>query len=90
MKIDEQLKLFNDELVRLKKLIPGLLCSPVYMSRNQPNLFVGYVDDSMAQFAVVWAKENPKVLARHILIEHEELVHRLNRNIKALKETVDE
>ncbi|KKL96497.1 hypothetical protein LCGC14_1843960, partial [marine sediment metagenome] len=90
MNLNERTEEFNKELERLRGLIPGLQCSNLMTCQGQFPVLIGYVDDGSSAFAVECSKEKPQILASRILIKHEELVHRLNRNIKALKEIVDE
>ena len=88
MKIDEQMKLFNAELDKVKKLIPNINCSQVYTCRTMPLSLVYYIEID-EQF-MGYYDEDPKLVADRLLKCYEYLVLQFNDVITALKEVIDE
>ena len=91
MKIDEQMKLLNIEIARLKSIIPGLQCTDKLMpQRTQPFIIVGYVDEAWPLFCVDSQTEGPEILASRLLDSHIELMNRLYENVVALEDITGE
>ena len=87
MKIEKQVKLFNAELNRLKKLIPGIRCTEVYTCRTIPHSLVCIIETN--ELYIGEYTDNPKMVTRRLLTSYEYIVTQLNENIKALREIVD-
>lgn len=90
-KLQELIDKYNEEIVRLKSIIPGLQCTDKLMTdRSQQLTVLGYVDEANPLFCVDSLTEGPEILASRLLDGHIELMNRLYENVVALENITGE